>query len=151
MEHFKKQALASAPFTPTVWFRYVDDTFAIWNHGEEKLEEFRNHLNSIHPIIQFTMEKETEGQLPFLDVVVIRKTGLLLGHKVYRKPTHRDRYLHKHSNYHPRQKRGIIKTLVDRANGNCEAPFLSTELNHLNWALQANGYSKNETKKTTPN
>ena len=31
------------------------------------------------------------------------------------------------------QKRGIIKTLVDRANWNCEAQFLSTELNHLNW------------------
>ena len=45
MEHFEKQALA--PFTPTVWFRYVDDTFAIWNHGEEKLEDFLNHLNSI--------------------------------------------------------------------------------------------------------
>ncbi|XP_072845561.2 calmodulin-lysine N-methyltransferase isoform X3 [Pogona vitticeps] len=90
------------------------------------------------------MEKEREGQLPFLDVMVLRKTDLRLGHKVYRKPTHTDRYLHKNSNHHPWQKRGIIKTLVDRANRNCEAQFLNTELDHLNWALQANGYSKNE-------
>ena len=48
-EHFEKQALALAPFAPTVWFRYLDDTFAIWNHGEEKLEECLNHLNIIHP------------------------------------------------------------------------------------------------------
>ena len=70
MEHFEKQALASAPFAPTVWFRNVDDIFAIWNHGGEKLEEFLNHLNTIHLNIQFTMEKEIEGQLPFLDVMV---------------------------------------------------------------------------------
>ena len=81
---------------------------------------------------------------PFLDVMVLRKTDLRLGHKVYRKPTHTDRYLHKNSNHQPRQKRDIIKTLVDRANRNCEAQFLNTELDHLNWALQANGYSKNE-------
>ena len=37
-----------------------------------------------------------------------------------------------------------MKTLVDCANRNCEAQFLSTKLNNLNWALQANGYSKNE-------
>ena len=38
-----------------------------------------------------------KGQLPFLDVMVIRKTDLLLGHKVYRKPTHKDWYLHKNT------------------------------------------------------
>ena len=82
----------------------MDDTFVIWNHGEEKLEEFLNHLSSIHPNIQFTMEKEIEGQLPFLDVMVVCKTDLL-EHKVYRKPTHTDWYLHKNSNHHPLEKR----------------------------------------------
>ena len=61
MEHFEKEALAPAPFAPTVWFQYMDDTFTIWNHGEEKLEEFLKHLNSTHQNIQFTMEKEIEG------------------------------------------------------------------------------------------
>ena len=95
MEHFETLALASTPLAPTIWFRYVDDTFTIWSHGEEKLEEFLNHLNSIHRNIQFTMEKEIEGQLPFLDVMVLRKPDLRLGHEVYRKPTHTDRYLQK--------------------------------------------------------
>ncbi|KAJ7306539.1 hypothetical protein JRQ81_009900 [Phrynocephalus forsythii] len=33
------------------------------------------------------------------------------------------------------------------ANRNCKAEFLNTELSHVNWALQANGYSKNEIKR----
>ena len=34
IEQLEKQALALAPFAPTVWFWYVDDPFAIWNHSE---------------------------------------------------------------------------------------------------------------------
>ena len=82
-----------------------------------------NHTEIIHPNIEFTMEKEIEGQLLFLDVVVICKADLLLGHKVYSKPTHTDRYLHKNSNHHSRQKRGIIKTLVDHANQDFSISF----------------------------
>nr|XP_060615776.1 uncharacterized protein LOC132765511 [Anolis sagrei ordinatus] len=147
MEHFEKQALETATKKPTIWFRYVDDTFTIWSHGEEELNRFLDHLNSIHPKIQFTMEKENEGRLPFPDVLVIRKPDQQLGHTVYRKPTHTDRYLHKNSNHHPSQKRSTIKTLADRAKRICEPHLLQDELNHLNWALQANGYSTSDIRR----
>nr|XP_060622650.1 uncharacterized protein LOC132769734 [Anolis sagrei ordinatus] len=147
MEHFEKQALETATKKPTIWFRYVDDTFTIWSHGEEELNRFLEHLNSIHPNIQFTMEKEKEGRLPFLDVLVIRKPDQQLGHTVYRKPTHTDRYLHKNSNHHPSQKRSTIKALADRAKRICEPHLLQDELNHLNWALQANGYSTSDIRR----
>ncbi|XP_076226777.1 uncharacterized protein LOC143174896 [Nomia melanderi] len=39
------------------------------------------------------MESETHKTLPFLDVLVTRKPDGTLGHQVYRKPTHTDRYL----------------------------------------------------------
>ena len=71
---------------------------------------FFKHLNSGSNNIQFTMVKD--GQLPFLDILVTRE-GEKLGHTVYRKPTHMDRYLNKDSNNHPCQKRGIIKTLTE--------------------------------------
>ncbi|KAK9693727.1 hypothetical protein QE152_g33997 [Popillia japonica] len=35
------------------------------------------------------------------------------------KPTHTDRYLHNESNHHPRQKKGVVKTLVERARKVC--------------------------------
>jgi len=37
---------------------------------------------------------EDEGHLPFLDIDIYRKTDGSLGHKVYRKPTHTNLYLH---------------------------------------------------------
>ncbi|XP_054709735.1 uncharacterized protein LOC129219380 [Uloborus diversus] len=61
MEFFEQKALASATKKPEVWFRYVDDTFAVWSHGEEELQLFLQHLNRIHPSIQFTMEKESNN------------------------------------------------------------------------------------------
>jgi hypothetical protein len=88
MEDFEKKAIELVTHILTCWFRYVGDTFVIWPHGQEKLAEFLNHLIGLHNNIQFTVEKEEEGHLPFLDIDVYRKTDSSLSHKVYRKPTH---------------------------------------------------------------
>ncbi|MGR8650110.1 hypothetical protein ACNGQH_25240, partial [Escherichia coli] len=149
MEHFEQKALSSIDPKPRCWFRYVDDVFAVWSHGTEALSVFLDKINNVHPKIQFTLEVEKNGCLPFLDVLVCRKPDGSLGHRVYRKPTHTDRYLHKTSNHHPRQKRGVIKTLVDRANRICEPAHLQDELKHLTAAFQANGYSRQEIKRST--
>lgn len=147
MESFEETALELATKKPNVWFRYVDDTFVVWSHGDTELNKFLEHLNSIHPNIQFTMEVENNGELPFLDVLVSRKEDGSLGHRVYRKPTHTDRYLHKDSNHHPRQKMSVIKTLAHRAKTICEPQHLQDELAHLNTAFQANGFSSQEIKR----
>ena len=63
--------------------------FVVWNHGEEELQLFLQHINSKNKNIQFTMEKEENGILPFLDVLISRE-GNRLGQTVYRKPTHTD-------------------------------------------------------------
>ena len=49
----------------------------------------------------FTMEKEEDGHLPFLDINIYRKPDGSLGHKVYRKPTHTNLYLNQNSHHHP--------------------------------------------------
>ncbi|KAJ4425918.1 hypothetical protein ANN_27544 [Periplaneta americana] len=115
MESFEDTTLKATTRRPECWFRYVDDTFVVWRHGEPALRDFLNHLNGVHKQIQFTMELESDGRLPFLDVLVHRKPDGTLGHSVYRKPTHTDRYLHKSSNHHPGQKRAMMKTLIERA------------------------------------
>ena len=88
------------------------------------------------------MEREENGLLSFLDVLISRE-GNRLGHKVYRKQTHTDRYLQKNSNHHPSQKRGIIKTLANRARVICqpEQPVVHLVLSWLHYIFQ-NGGSK---------
>ena len=57
---------------PLVYFRYVDETFAVFNN-EEDYNTFLTHLNSLHPLLlPFTYEKESNYSLPFLDVLVER-------------------------------------------------------------------------------
>jgi len=79
--------------------------FVVWSDGEDELQQFLVHLNSINPRIQFTMETEKEGRRPFLDVMVTRKPNGTLAHAVYPKPTHTNRYHNSGSNHHPSQKR----------------------------------------------
>lgn len=99
VEAFEERALSSSTLLPRLWLRYVDDTFVIWPHGRNTLSEFHSHLNDQQPAIQFTMEEEEEGRIPFLDTMVERK-GTSLSITIYRKPTHTDRYLHYTSHHH---------------------------------------------------
>jgi len=55
------------------------------------------------------MEKE-EGHLPFLDIDIYRKTDGSLGHKVYRKSTHTNLYLHQNSHHHPTNKQSVLSS-----------------------------------------
>jgi len=45
---------------------------------------FYNYVNSQHPIIQFTMEKEVDNELAFLDVLVRNNNPLNLQTSVFR-------------------------------------------------------------------
>ena len=54
---------------PLMYYRYVDDTFAVLN-DHDKCNEFFSNLNSLHPSLRFTFEKVCNRTLPFLDVLV---------------------------------------------------------------------------------
>ncbi|PNF31038.1 hypothetical protein B7P43_G17855, partial [Cryptotermes secundus] len=142
MEHFEKLALDSAPYKPSLWLPYVDDTFVVWPHGPERLQTFFDHLNSLRPSICFTMETESNNAISFLDVLVIReKTALAT--QVYRKHTHTGQYLNFNSNHPPHVKRGLIKSLHDRASTICQdRRDLVREINNLRHDLPLNGYPK---------
>ena len=130
MEEFEKKALATSTLKPGFWFRYVDDTLSSWAHGLENLHRFLEHINSLHPSIKFTLEMQKEDKtIPFLDVLLIQKDGSL-GHRVYRKPTHTDRYLHYNSFHHPSIKNLVCKTFINRAKTICEVDNIEGVLEH---------------------
>ena len=53
----------------TYYCRYVDDIFAVFNN-EDDANNFFIYLNTKHPNITFTMEKQIENKIAFLDVLV---------------------------------------------------------------------------------
>ena len=44
---------------PTIWFRYVDDTFTLFNNKDAAVQ-FLSYLNSRHKNIQFTIGFEQD-------------------------------------------------------------------------------------------
>lgn len=142
MEYFEQKAISTSPVKPKVWLRYVDDTFCIINRNDT--DTFLNHLNSVHPSTKFTMERENDGALAFLDVKVLRRENNSIGHTVYRKPTHTDKYLHATSHHHPTNLRSVVSALINRAHRICDSEHLQSELSHVDSVLEQNGYSKNQ-------
>ena len=113
MEYFEELALKSAPLASRIWKRFVDDTFCIIAKGKE--DSFLDHINDVRPSIKFTMEREQDGKLPFLDCSLQRDGTGHITSKVYRKKTHTDRYLQYHSHHPVHVRRGVVKSLFDRA------------------------------------
>ena len=56
MDDLEEQIISAFEEKPMIWWRYIDNIFFIWEHGEESLEKFLSKLNSIHPTITFAAE-----------------------------------------------------------------------------------------------
>ena len=98
---------------PLFWKRYVDDVISAVSKNE--VENLLSHLNSVEPSIQFTVEREQDRRLSFLDLNVYRTDHGNLETGVYRKPTHTDKYLAFDSHHPICHKKSVTKTLFMRA------------------------------------
>lgn len=87
MEAFEQEVLDQAPLKPLIFWRYIDDTFLLWKHGQEALDKFVNYLNNVYDSIKLTLQQEWERKLSFLDILITRQADGTLGKSVYRKMT----------------------------------------------------------------
>ena len=135
MEEFEVKALQSCPNPPSMWLRFVDDTFVI--NQAELSQDLLHHINTQDPHIQITVEPTQQGSLPFLDTLVTIQPDNTLNTSVYRKPTHTDQYLHWDSNHHITAKQSVYNTLAHRAKTvSSTQDLLDKELSHIKTALQ---------------
>ena len=72
MGHHEKRWLENYNSGIEFYPRYVDDTFALFNTEQDALSLF-SYINSQHPNIKFTMEREENHKLPFLDVLLLQQ------------------------------------------------------------------------------
>ena len=86
LAHYEQIWLNDCPdeFQPVYYKRYVNDLFVLFQ-SPHHLEKFNEHLNIKHVNIKFISEKEVNGSLPFIDVLISRnKEGFTT--TVYHKP-----------------------------------------------------------------
>ena len=92
MAHFEEQYVYQYPTRSTIWLRYIDDIFLIWEHGQESLNTFLDYLNSCHDTIKFTAE-QSPTSVNFLDTTVHLTHEGSLYTDLYCKPTDAHNYL----------------------------------------------------------
>ena len=141
MSHMEKKWLRDCPshFKPVLYRRYVDDTFLLFEN-ESNIDLFLQFLNSQHPNISFTCDKEVETILLFLDIKIKRDNDRFRT-SIYRKPTFTG-LLSKYYSFTPLQyKENLISTLICRAFRISSDYFsFDSEVQFLKNILQKNGY-----------
>ena len=119
------------------WKRYVDDTWAALLASS--VQQFLDHLNGVEPSIQFTVELESDGKLPFpLDVFQQDPDGSI-STNVYRKATHMERYLDFMSHHPLAHKLAVVKTLRGKAEAICLDVTTKDQTRRIRQALINNG------------
>ena len=89
---FERNLLTGSCRKPIVWFRYIDDIFAVWTYGEDKFKDFSFYINSIHSSFQFTCNYSKEC-VQFLDVSVSVDNSGNITTDLYVKPSDTHQYL----------------------------------------------------------
>ena len=114
MESFEHRAIKRAVNPPSIWRRYVDDTFVIQQQSYK--DEFFQHIISVDHSIIFTAEEtRPDGSLPFQDTLITPERDGTLTTSVYRKPSHIDLYLQWDNHHTLACKYSVINTLTHRA------------------------------------
>ena len=130
MEDVEERALASFDIQLPFWKRYVDDTCTVVL--KDRVQDLLQHLNGIEESINFIVEVENEGCIPFLDVVISRKPDGSISTSVYMKATHTDKYLDFDSHHPLSHKRSVVNTFQSRAKSHCASSVTTTdEMKHL--------------------
>ena len=93
--------------------RYVDDIFCVFN-SETEATNFFTYLNTQHPNIKFTLEKEINNCLSFLDVKINKLTNNCVT-STHRKKTYTGLLTNFNSFTSFSYKIGLIRTLINRA------------------------------------
>ena len=95
MNVLETRMLGICEFSPWVWWRFLDDVFLIWLHGEDRLKEFLEFIIGFHKTIKYTWDYST-NKVSYLVVSIYKERGgggCDICTHVYSKPTDTHQYL----------------------------------------------------------
>ena len=106
MGKLEQDFLKNRSLVPSIWLRFLNDIFMVWDHSIKSLHSFIDAHNSFHPSIKFTYNISTKN-VNFLDVTVSKFKDLEFVTNVYVKSTNVHQYV-EYSSCHPKShKNGI--------------------------------------------
>lgn len=140
MNHVLRKVLEIVPFKIAFLKLYVDDTLLAV--PESEVDGLLGWFNSIHPKIQFTMEKEVDNTLAFLDTLVVRMPDGGLRTRWYQKPTSSSILLNFKSHHPMAQKSSVVRGLLYRALKLSHAEYYDENLRKVREILDRNNYPR---------
>lgn len=114
MAVFEEEAIATRKGSPppSVWLRYLDDIFLVWEDTKESLQCFLNRLNSKLPTIKLSMDLSQQS-VDFLDLTIFKGSRFqregILDIKPFSKPTASFQFLHYRSCHAPQIFTNVVK------------------------------------------
>jgi hypothetical protein len=98
-----------------VYFRYVDNILLVYNEETTNINLTLQEFNNVHPKLIFTIEKEENSKINFLDIT-IQRTENKLTYGIHRKITATDTIIHNESCHSTQHKMSAIKYMINRLN-----------------------------------
>ena len=131
---------------PTIYCRYVDDTFVKITDGDALLQ--LKNIFEEKSGLRFTIERSDQGQLPFLDVLLTQQQGIETS--VYVKENNSGHCLNGASECPSRYLESTASAYIRRALSHCST-WASThkELERAAQQLVDNGFTNDTVKKVT--
>jgi hypothetical protein len=93
----------------------VNDILLVCNKKNYRHQQYPQKPNEINPKLQFTIEKEKDSVINFLNVTVIRNPNNV-HYDIYRKPTTTDNIIHNTSCHPTEHKMLAMSYLIHRIN-----------------------------------
>ncbi|XP_017470366.1 PREDICTED: uncharacterized protein LOC108362044 [Rhagoletis zephyria] len=144
MEELLKKCVQNSDIRIKILTKYVDDLFGICKISH--VENILTALNSFHPSIKFTMEKENNGRLPYLDTLIIRKANKIIL-DWYQKPTSSGRLVNFYSQHPKRVKINTAQNFIDRVINISHHSFHEKNYNKIRHILYQNSFPRKTIKK----
>ena len=104
--------------TSKLYTRYMDDI--IRDINVDKIEPTLTSINNLHPSLKFTMEREENGEIPFLDMKILNTKGKLSS-TWYTKPSDTGLMMNYHALAPKRYKRSVVSGCVHRIYRSCSS------------------------------
>jgi uncharacterized protein (DUF1697 family) len=116
------------------YFRYVNDILIVYDEEKTNVDTLLDCFNNISPKLKFTIEKEMEHKINFLDITINREPNKI-SIDVYRKPTYTDVIIPNDSCQPREHKMAVINYLYNRMNTYQLSPEKMAKRKHQHTAV----------------